>query len=94
MATLTIRNLDDSVKQALRERAARHGVSMEEEARVLLRRGIEASGGAAAAAGKSFYDRVRAVVEPIGGIELELPPRQMAERPLPFSEWQYESPEE
>mgnify|MGYP000017586837 CR=1 FL=1 len=36
MATLTIRNLDDNVKQALREQAARHGVSMEEEARNLL----------------------------------------------------------
>lgn len=37
MATLTIRNLEPEVKQALRERAARHGVSMEEEARRLLR---------------------------------------------------------
>lgn len=92
MATLTIRNLDDSVKQALRERAARHGVSMEEEARVLLRRGIETKGGADA--GKSFYDRVRAIVEPIGGIELDVPPRQLADRPLPFSEWQNESPGE
>lgn len=36
MATLTIRNLDDRVKQALREQAARHGVSMEEEVRRIL----------------------------------------------------------
>jgi hypothetical protein len=33
MATLTIRNLDDSTKAQLRLQAARHGRSMEEEAR-------------------------------------------------------------
>lgn len=36
MATLTIRNLDENVKHRLRLRAARHGVSMEEEARAIL----------------------------------------------------------
>lgn len=36
MATLTIRNLPDTIKQALRERAARNGVSMEEEARRIV----------------------------------------------------------
>lgn len=36
MASLTIRNLNETAKQALRERAARNGRSMEEEARVLL----------------------------------------------------------
>lgn len=37
MASITIRNLDDGVKQRLRVRAAEHGRSMEEEARELLR---------------------------------------------------------
>lgn len=37
MATLTIRNLDESIKRRLRVRAAEHGVSMEEEARAILR---------------------------------------------------------
>ena len=36
MASITIRNLDESTKQALRERAAQNGRSMEEEARLLL----------------------------------------------------------
>jgi len=36
MASITIRNLDEATKQALRERAARNGNSMEEEARILL----------------------------------------------------------
>ncbi|MFK7902447.1 MAG: bifunctional phosphopantothenoylcysteine decarboxylase/phosphopantothenate--cysteine ligase CoaBC [Nitratireductor sp.] len=36
MASITIRNLEASAKQALRERAAKNGRSMEEEARLLL----------------------------------------------------------
>ncbi|MBL4726608.1 MAG: bifunctional phosphopantothenoylcysteine decarboxylase/phosphopantothenate synthase, partial [Rhizobiaceae bacterium] len=36
MASITIRNLDESTKQALRERAAQNGRSMEEEARLRL----------------------------------------------------------
>ncbi|WP_420406667.1 bifunctional phosphopantothenoylcysteine decarboxylase/phosphopantothenate--cysteine ligase CoaBC [Hoeflea sp.] len=36
MATLTIRNLDEAAKQALRERAAKNGRSMEEEVRSIL----------------------------------------------------------
>ncbi len=36
MASITIRNLDEETKQALRERAAKNGRSMEEEARLLL----------------------------------------------------------
>ncbi|WP_414653816.1 FitA-like ribbon-helix-helix domain-containing protein, partial [Geminicoccus sp.] len=33
MASLTVRNLDPTVKERLRVRAARHGRSMEEEVR-------------------------------------------------------------
>jgi plasmid stability protein len=40
MGTLTIRNLGDSVKRELRKRAAERGVSMEQEARDALARGI------------------------------------------------------
>lgn len=36
MASLTIRNLDDDIKQNLRERAAQNGHSMEEEMRLIL----------------------------------------------------------
>ena len=37
MAQLLIRRLDTDVKENLRRRARRHGVSMEEEARSILR---------------------------------------------------------
>lgn len=40
MAALTIRNVDDATKAALRIRAAQHGVSMEEEARRILREAL------------------------------------------------------
>ena len=43
MATLTIRNLDDNVKQELRKRAAERGVSMEQEARDRLADSVEFS---------------------------------------------------
>ena len=37
MASITIRNFDDDLKQRLRVRAAKHGNSMEQEARDILR---------------------------------------------------------
>ena len=37
MATLTVRNVDEELKQNLRQRAAAHGRSMEEEVRSILR---------------------------------------------------------
>ena len=40
MASLTIRNIEDSLKERLRVRAARHGRSMEEEARQVLRQSL------------------------------------------------------
>jgi len=43
MGTLTIRNLDEDLKQRLREQAARHGVSMEQEARSLLLKDVVAA---------------------------------------------------
>ena len=72
MATLLIRNLDDSVKAALRKRAAANGRSMEEEARVILNAEMRKTA--------SFRDglgtRLRRIFEEHGVIgELEIPPR-------------------
>ena len=44
MASLTVRQLDDKLKTLLRLRAARHGRSMEDEVRVILRQAAEESG--------------------------------------------------
>lgn len=36
MASITVRNLDEDLKERLREQAAKHGCSMEEEVRRIL----------------------------------------------------------
>jgi len=48
MASLTVRQLDDSLKRLLRLRAVRHGRSMEDEVRVILRQAAEETGREAA----------------------------------------------
>ncbi|MBU0584151.1 MAG: bifunctional phosphopantothenoylcysteine decarboxylase/phosphopantothenate--cysteine ligase CoaBC [Alphaproteobacteria bacterium] len=40
MASITVRNLDDSVKDLLRQLAAQNGVSMEEQLRLMIRDGV------------------------------------------------------
>lgn len=44
MGSLTVRQLDDKLKTLLRLRAARHGRSMEDEVRVILREAADATG--------------------------------------------------
>jgi antitoxin FitA len=44
MAQLVVRNLEDGVKKALRRRAIRHGRSMEEEVREILRNAVKDEG--------------------------------------------------
>jgi plasmid stability protein len=79
MSTLTIRNLDEHTKAQLRIQAARHGRSMEEEARTILRSAIETQ--RPVAGGKGLGSRIQAHFAQLGGVELELPER--ASRPAP-----------
>jgi plasmid stability protein len=72
MSSITIRNLDSSVKERLRIRAAEHGHSMEAEARRILQAALKS---AARAPASNLYERIRALVDPLGGIDLDLPPR-------------------
>jgi len=71
MATITIRGLDDAVKKRLRVRAARHGRSMEEEAREILKIGVATS-----ERGSNLAESIRALFEPLGGVELPAYPRR------------------
>jgi plasmid stability protein len=77
MASLTIRRLDDAVKTKLRVRAAIHGRSMEEEAREILKTGLRAKG----APRLDLAESIRRYIDPLGGVELALPPRQPVRRP-------------
>ena len=79
MASITIRNLDDDVKTRLRKRAAGHGRSMEEEARLILADAVEREAAPAKGLGTALHE----LFKPYGGVELEVPPREpMREPPL------------
>lgn len=45
MASITIRNLDNNLKEQLRLRAAHHGRSMESEARIIISQSLNMAGG-------------------------------------------------
>jgi plasmid stability protein len=84
MATMTIRNLDDDLKARLRVRAARAGHSMEEEARGILRKALAPD--TKLKSGADLFAAIRAVVEPLGGVDLELPPREPMREPPDFGQ--------
>lgn len=73
MASLSIRKLDDETYEQLRDRATRHGVSMEEEARQILKRAV--------ASPERLGDLFLKVFGPSRGVDLELPPRESHEPP-------------
>lgn len=74
MASVSIRDLDDGVKERLQLRAARNGRSMEAEIRSIL---IDAVDGPDRSAGLfgTLLDRM----QDVGGVDLDLPARD--ERP-------------
>jgi antitoxin FitA len=80
MASITIRNLDETVKRKLRLRAAQRNRSMEDEAREILRSVLSEE----AMPTGNLANRIRRRVEPLGGIELELPPRSPNREPPSF----------
>lgn len=78
MATLTIRNLDDAIKERLRVRAALHGRSMEEEARDILRKAV------CGITGQDLWQRSMTLFTVDKGVELDLPPRSEDRAPPSF----------
>lgn len=82
MASITIRNLDDELKAELRLSAARHGHSMEEEVRLILRRALAPVPGQ----GQGLGSRIRQRFAEEGGVELETPSRQQRPRAAEFDE--------
>lgn len=74
MATLTIRDLDDDLKTALRVRAAEHGRSMESEVREILRAALTRPSG-----GPGMATRIRQRFADVSDADLDLPNR--TERP-------------
>ena len=81
MPSLIVRNLDPKIKERLRVQAARHGRSMEAEARDILATAL----GAPESSGESLYAAMRRLIDPIGGVELEIPAREPGREPPDFS---------
>ncbi|MEX0383259.1 plasmid stabilization protein [Spiribacter sp. 1M153] len=71
MAAMTIRHLDEALKRRLRIQAAVHGCSMEDEARDILRVALTSDDAEAG----SLYEAIRRRIEPLGGVELDVPQR-------------------
>ena len=77
MASITVRNLEDGLKHRLRIRAAENARSMEEEARDILRTALyhQQSGQ------ENLASAIRARFAPLGGVELDIPPRSPMRNP-------------
>lgn len=76
MSSLTIRNLDDQLKSLLRMQAARHGCSMEQEARDILRRAVQVQ-----TAGTGFAQKINQRFTALCVDELPIPKRRAARLP-------------
>ena len=78
MASITIRNLDDSLKSRLRIQAAIHGRSMEDEARDILRSSLNRQ----PRGPKNLGSAIKAQFKPLGGFDMpEMPSEPMREPP-------------
>jgi plasmid stability protein len=77
MADLSIRNLDDTVRDLLRQRAAQRGHSMEAEVRSILEAAVRPA--------ENWLWSLHRACAAEGGIELATPPRDEAARGAEFA---------
>jgi plasmid stability protein len=75
VAAVSIRDLDDEVKERLRVRAARNGRSMEAEIRAILAEAVSESNSS-----EGLFTALLERFGEIGGVELDLPARATAAR--------------
>ena len=71
MASIIIRQLPEATKRKLRIRAAQNGRSMEQEAREILKSELTKP----AEQSKDLGKVIRDIFTPLGGVELDIPPR-------------------
>jgi plasmid stability protein len=79
MAALSIRNLDDHVHERLRRRAAASGRSMEAEVRTILSDAVREPGE------DDLISALMKLSAEVGGVELDIPPRNEPPRFVDFS---------
>lgn len=71
MASITIRQLEETTKRKLRLRAAQHGRSMEQEAREILKAAVNQP----VEQPKDLVEAIRKRFAKYGGVDLHIPPR-------------------
>ena len=79
VAAVSIRNLDDTVRERLRVRAAANGRSMEAEMRSILIDAVREPGD-----DEGLLDTLIALFAELGGVDLDLPPRSAEPRAADF----------
>ncbi len=82
MATITVRNLPEETKRKLKIRAARQGLSLEAEVRLILKNAVTPDAGK-----KGLGTAIHNLFKDIGGGEVEVKPRQPLRPPPDFPEW-------
>lgn len=82
MPVLTVRDLSEDNKQLLRIRAAKNGRSMSDEIRAIIhdtvRQPVESTNSSARS---SWVEQMLELGKSVGGVELEIPPRDQARIP-------------
>jgi len=81
--SITVRGLKPGTRQKLRLLAAAEGHSMEEEVRRIL---VRATDGPPAQR-LNLAAEIAAITDPLGGLDLDLPPRSPTREPPRFDDW-------
>jgi antitoxin FitA len=79
VASVSVRDLDDDVRDRLRVRAARNGRSMEAEIRAILTAAVDEPGSA------ELFSTLLERFGAVGGVELAVPARDEPARAADFS---------
>ena len=77
MTSITVRNLEEGLERRLRVRAAENGRSMEQEVKDILKTALDQEPTESA----NLASAIRARFAPLGGIKLNLPPRDPMREP-------------
>ena len=83
MASITIRNLEETTKRKLKVRAAMNGRSMEHEAREILNSALRQK----PKTGADLVEAIRKRFAPFGGVDLEPYPRKPMCDPDWLKDW-------
>jgi len=85
MASITVRNLEEKIRRRLKVRAAENGRSMEQEVREILKSALDKP--SKPETGADLAEAIRRRFAPLGGVDLEIPPREPMRDPEWLKDW-------